>query len=278
MNRHLIFLAILVPALLHADDAPTTQFSRISTDSANSPQALQVAVVSYAGSGHFSTVRVDLVGAVHIADKTYYAELNERFKSYDAVLFELIAPKGASMTLDAQSDSAISGVQRLMRSALDLSFQLEEIDYRQANFVHADLTPKELFASMTERGESLYTYFWKLVSASMREASRDPLGVNSMSKAVTAFGSGKAHPMKVMIAYEFADLDRFSGMLGDDSTSAIIGARNERAIEVLLQQLDAGKNHIGIFYGAAHMRDLEYRLLQLGFRAIETDWIDAWVL
>src|SRR5690349_13867624 len=33
---------------------------------------------------------VDLVGAVHIADAPYYQELNRRFATYDAVLFELV--------------------------------------------------------------------------------------------------------------------------------------------------------------------------------------------
>jgi hypothetical protein len=274
--RKLIFLALLVVSISNADDATSTQFLRITTDSMNRPQALQVAIAAYGSSSKFSGVRVELIGAVHIGDATYYAKLNERFTTYDALLYELIAPEGTAITPDVQSDSAVSSAQRFMRSMLDLAFQLEEIDYSQPNFVHADLTPDEFVASMTQRGESLYTYFWKIISASMREASQDPFGINSMDKIVTAFSSGKAHPLKVMLAYEFADLDRFSDMLGDDSTSAIIGARNERAIEVLLRELDAGKRHVGIFYGAAHMRDLEKRLLQLGFTAVETDWIDAW--
>src|SRR5688572_7108223 len=32
---------------------------------------------------------VDLIGAVHIADAAYYHVLNQRFDSYDSVLFEL---------------------------------------------------------------------------------------------------------------------------------------------------------------------------------------------
>jgi len=276
--RYLIFFVILFPAISNAENAVKTQFMRLTADSTDNPQALQAAVVSYSSNKNFSGVRVDLLSAVHIGDAAYYAKLNERFTTYDALLYELVAPKGTTVTPGSESDSAISGAQRFMRSALGLAFQLDEVDYNQPNFVHADLTPTELSASMAKRGESLYTYFWHIFSASMQEASRDPLGVNSMYKIVTAFSSGKSRPMKVLFAYEMADIDQFSGMLGDDSRSAIIGARNERAIEVLLKEIEDGNRHIGIFYGAAHMRDLENRLLRLGFKATETDWIDAWAL
>lgn len=275
--RYFAALYLLLPSLLLADEALLTKFSRIDSDGHN-PRALQVAIVSYAANGGLSDVRVDLVGAVHIADASYYAELNERFATYDALLYELIAPEGTVITPEAKSDSAISGLQRAMRSMLALTYQLEEIDYGQPNFVHADLSPDEMSASMAERGESLYTYFWKIILASFREVSRDPLGINGMEKMAAAFKSGKSHPLKVMLAYEFADLDRFSGMLGDDSTSAIIGARNERAVQVMRHELDAGKRRVGIFYGAAHMRDLERRLFELGFVAVDTIWLDAWVL
>lgn len=276
--RYIAALLLFAPAIALADDGPLTQFSRIDTDGANQPRAMQVAIVSYAADGGRSDVRVELVGAVHIADASYYAELNERFTKYDALLYELVAPKGTVITPESKSKSAISGLQLALRSMLNLTYQLDEIDYRQANFVHADLSPDEMAVSMAERGESLFTYLWKIVQASFRELSRDPLGIRGMEKMAAAFGSGKSHPMKVMLAYEFADLDRFSGMFGDDSKSALIGARNERAIEVMQRELDAGKRRVGIFYGAAHMRDLENRLLRLGFVAVETVWLDAWVL
>ena len=68
-------------------------------------------------------------------------------------------------------------------------------------------------------------------------------------------------------------------ILGDDSSSAIVGARNQRAIEVLRGQLDAGAQRIGIFYGVAHMTDLEDRLInELGLIYESTSWVDAWRL
>jgi hypothetical protein len=81
-----------------------------------------------------------------------------------------------------------------------------------------------------------------------------------------------------MMANEFASLDRMQNLLGNDAESAVIGARNERAIEVLQREILHGAKHLGIFYGVAHMRDLENRMLAIGFVPVETNWIDAWRL
>ncbi len=35
-------------------------------------------------------LEVDLIGAIHIADKSYYDTLNESFKGYDALLYEMV--------------------------------------------------------------------------------------------------------------------------------------------------------------------------------------------
>ena len=274
----LTYATLLLAGEAGSDDRPATRFTRMDTDDAAKPRALQVAIVSYTKEGDFSGARVDLVSALHVGDASYYATLNERFTTYDSLLYELIAPKGTVITPEHESKSAISSVQRGMRSILDLTHQLEEVDYTAKNFVHADLSPKEMRETMGERGESLSTYFWRIMVASHRESKRDPLGMRAMFQLATALSSGKRNPMKIMLAHDFADIDRFSDMLGSDDTSAIIGARNERAIEVLLTELEAGKRQLGIFYGAAHMRDLERRLQKIGFSIAETTWVDAWVL
>ena len=37
---------------------------------------------------------VDLIGAVHVGEKSYYEALDKQFEDYDAVLYELVAPEG----------------------------------------------------------------------------------------------------------------------------------------------------------------------------------------
>lgn len=277
-RRHSTLLLILwLPALAVAD--ADTLFARVAENEQQQPLALQVAIVSYGLPGN-RKLRIDLVSAVHIGDHAYYADLNKRFESYDALLYELIAPKDAVISRDDnQSKSVLSSTQLAMKNLLDLSFQLDEIDYGARNFVHADLSPQELSQSMHERGESLYVYFWRIFYASMNQYAKDPLGLNEMQKLSSMLTTRSDNAFKVMLAYELVDLDAYGEILGDDADSAVIGARNQRAIDVLREQLLGGAERVAIFYGVAHMPDMEQRLLQqLGLVYLDTTWVDAWRL
>jgi len=260
--------------------AEETKFARVAEDENQQPLALQLAIASYVSRSGNSHVQVDLISAIHIGDAEYFKDLNRRFRSYDAMLYELIAPKDAVITeKDSENRSFISSTQIAMKNMLKLSFQLDEIDYGASNFVHADLSPTELSDSMDERGESLYVYFWRLFYASLDEYAKDPMGLNNMNLFSAMLSADSDNTFKTMLAYEMTDLSKHSEILGEDSESAVIGARNQRAIDVLKDQLKAGDKRIAIFYGVAHMPDMEERLLeQLDLVYLDTTWVDAWRL
>lgn len=254
-----------------------SDFSRIVNDADDRPLLLQLAIVTYEFSGGDSDAQVDLIAAAHVADTNFYSELNNRFMGYDALLYELVAPSGVVIRPGMKAGGFVSGAQRTIAEMLELSLQLEEIDYTADNFVHADLTPTEFRAAMKERDESLYTYAWAIFFTAMRDYRKDPLGIRNW-KALMDGASGEQESLRLLLARDFADLDGMANMLGDDTNSTIIGARNARAVEVLQQELNAGQSRIGIFYGAAHMRDLEERLLEIGLTPVRTTWVEAWSL
>ena len=272
-----LILALATTMPVHAGEE--TKFIRVAEDDQDRPLTLQVAIASYAPSTG-GDIRVDLISAIHIGDREYYAGLNDRFSDYDALLYELIAPKDVVVSeRDSERSGIISNTQIMMKNMLDLSFQLDEIDYAASNFVHADLTPTELSQSMDDRGESLYVYFWRLFYASVNEYAKDPLGLNDIQMLSAMLSSDSDNALKVMLAYEMTNLDRLREVLGDDADSAVIGARNQRAVDVLKSQLDAGEKRIAIFFGVAHMPDLEQRIIdQLDLVYLDTAWIDAWRL
>lgn len=263
---------------LAQDKAP--EFARVDHNADERPRALQMSIASYVPAAGDSLLQVDLVGAVHIGDPSYYAKLNDRFRDYDVLLYELVAPTGGvSGNRLEKRKGILSSTQIGMTRMLDLSFQLDEINYDAANFVHADLSPEELRASMEERGESLYVYFWRIFFATMNEYAKDPLGLRDMELLSGMLAADQENSFKVMIAYEMTNLDSVEDILGDDSSNAVIGARNQRAVDVLRQEIEGGATRIGIFYGVAHMPDLEERLLdQLDMTWDRTDWVDAWQL
>ncbi|MDX2410656.1 MAG: hypothetical protein QNK16_01385 [Woeseiaceae bacterium] len=272
------FLVLTSASIVFAD--ASTEFVRIAEDDQNRPTALQLAVVRYVTADARLGLSVDLVGAVHIGDAAYYAQLNELFESYDVLLYELVAPADAMVTQRvAKRKGLLSTTQVGLTRLLGLSFQLDEINYDMENFVHADLSPSELKQSMEQRGESLYVYFWRLFYASVDSYAKDPLGWNDMQKISGVLSAGQDDSLKTLIAYEMTDMGQIQDVLGEDSDSAVIGARNQRAIDVLQREIAAGAKRIGIFYGVAHMPDLEERLLdQVGLVYEETSWVDAWIL
>ena len=98
---------LMAATLTLADDAATaqdsankisprrpTRFIRVRYDEFDSPVALQTASAKYVlpGTNGKSQLEVVLEGVIHVGDRSYYREFNRRFRHYDVVLYELIAP------------------------------------------------------------------------------------------------------------------------------------------------------------------------------------------
>src|SRR3954454_22896760 len=69
------------------------KFIRLTRDAHGDPQAMETCIVHYvpAKEGDRPGLSVDLIGAVHVGEKSYYDQLNKAFEKYDALLFELVA-------------------------------------------------------------------------------------------------------------------------------------------------------------------------------------------
>lgn len=282
-------LAVAVPAI-PAETAPRaavapTAFARIANDAHGRPTALQLAIVRYASQDERFTV--DLVSAIHVGDAAYYRDLNERFRTYDALLYEMILPgeagEGAEPGGPAGSGGGTRGLglislmQTGLKDMLDLTYQLDEIAYDSANFVHADMTSDMFRKSMEARDESLYVYFWRAFFAAMDDYARDPLGLRDLQVVSGALTSGRGNALKIALAHDLVSTSFSPDVFGSENGSALIEARNEHAIEVLKEQIGAGNRQLGIFYGAAHMPDFERRLVnELGLEKTTVEWVDAW--
>ena len=103
-----------------------------------------------------------------------------------------------------------------MTRALQLSFQLDEIDYTAPNFVHADLSGPELREHMAARDESLYTYFWRVIYTVIRETARDPLGMRDLQTILSSTAVTGRLSLKMMLAYEIARNQSLEEVFGDD--------------------------------------------------------------
>lgn len=248
------------------------------------PQAMQTAIVRYKpAKGQDSGVVVDLIGAIHIGDMSYYEALNRQFEEYDVLLYELVAPEGTKIERGASSRSShpVGALQNSMKDLLELDHQLGVIDYTQENFVHADMTPDEFTESMAERGEGFMQMFFRMMGLSIAEQSKQQAAgkTTDFDLLIAFFQPDRALRLKRLMADQFADTESLLvGFSGPDG-STIITERNKKALRVLSKQIAAGKKKIGIFYGAGHMDDMGERLeKEFQLQPAETFWVEAWNL
>ena len=122
------FLALAFVSAAHAQQeaaAKKTEFLKFEDDGHGGGK-LKTAIATYQDA---NGVTVHLVGAVHIADQPYYDGLNRTFKTYDAVLYEMVKPRDAAPPQpgEERSGSMISVIQRFMKDTLDLKFQLDAV-------------------------------------------------------------------------------------------------------------------------------------------------------
>ncbi len=266
----LLGVVLAMPAV--AAEAPS--FMRMKTDAEGEPQALQVGLARYRdGAGR----TLDLVGAVHVADREYFQDLDARFEDYDVVLYELVGdPDGGERRPAGVGLNLVGLMQGGMKEAMGLAFQLEEIDYERDNFVHADMTAGEFSASMRDRDESWTGTFVQLWAASV--LSQDAAAQQAQMLEVL-FASDRQLAFKRLMAESMIDQAHVLEVLAGEDGSVLITERNRKALSVLERELDNGARNLALFYGAGHLPDFHRRLTgELGFELEVVEWLDAWDL
>ena len=267
--------------MIQALAAQTENFIRVHEDA--SAARLQTAITRY----RKDAATVDLIGAIHIADKGYYAQLNTRFKAYDALLFEMVggeniaagAPHAAQPppaepepVAPRKKERDLTGLRKfydMVARSLNLTGQSDAIDYHAQNFVHADLTLREFNRLQNERHESLLGFFLKAAN----QASDTSKGPDSLN-LIRALLFRNPNLLKLEIVHTLGQGDdQIAAFAGE---SVIISDRNQRCLEVMTRELAAGHKNLGIFYGAAHFPDMEKRLLKHGFKPVKQEWLTAW--
>ena len=280
MKRFLLLQATLAFAVLSAAEKPTNFIRFVEEEQSDS---LQTAVVSYESP---KKVTVDLVGAIHIADKAYFDALNVRFKSYDAVLYELVGPSFEDRNKPEAKKQAeklqwVGQLQTMMRDTLKLHGQLEGIDYTAKNFVHADMDMSQFTQTQTQKQESFLSLYLKASQAQKevnekRGVNSDAAGMVMLLKILTMKDSSTE--LKRMIAQEFDSVEDIMAGMETGGGTVLVGERNKVALQVMDNEIAAGKKRLAIFYGAAHLGDMEERLVKKGFKRTKVEWMKAWDL
>ena len=277
--------------------SPGANYMRLRRGDDQTPLAVETAVTRFEKVVEGQpTLQVDLVSVIHIGEKSYYESLNELFKKYDAVLYELVAPEGtrppplSSGQSRPVSAHPVSAMQRTMQSMLGLEFQLEQVDYAVDNFIHADMTPDEMSKSMTDRQESWMGMILRSMGQSMAQQGIQQVNEKKGDKKGQAapnngqilfafFAKDRALRLRRIAAQQFDNMDAQMAAMQGPNGSTLITERNKKALQVLDREIKNGKKQIAIFYGAGHMVDMAERLeKEHGFKRQSDQWLTAWSL
>ncbi|MDR2642048.1 MAG: hypothetical protein LBC74_04565 [Planctomycetaceae bacterium] len=253
------------------------------------PTSLDTPIVKFENKK--TGLEVSLIGAVHIADKKYYEELNNEFKKYDVVLFELVVNNSAKdkdnnlnkkllNKLDKKKKNSYGELQSGIGNFLDLSNQIDHIDYRAKNMIHADLTWEEFLDRVEKRGDWFFMILREFLTAM---SSTDGEQENELELEGRIIGSLLSSNPALSLKRNFARL--LTGKLGNASQllpqeeSAIITDRNKAALKVLKKEIKKGTKKIAIFYGCAHLPEFADSLKKdLKLQKTEITWLVAWDL
>lgn len=270
-----------------ATEAQPGEFTRYLIPNERVAGGLDVAITYYVHPK--GGPRIDLVGAVHIADRGYYREIQQVLEDAGTVLFEGVMPKGMT---NAEFDrgppagkpkSAVRQLQEKMARWLGLAFQLEGVTYRRPHFVHADVTTDALDGEDEETKEKVTESSRSGIFAQARFMNgllklAGPLFDLLLGKGDTAGPLRKGLKQNMAEMLGTMDMEERMRRMDPERVAWILDHRNAVAIERLKEQLEKqAKGPIAIFYGAGHMPGLEKALLdELGYRRAGARWLRAW--
>lgn len=258
------------------------KFMRLQRDDNGRLQSMDTAIVRFVpADGKPNGLVVDLISAVHIGEKSYYQQLNKEFEQYDALLYELVAPAGTRVPEGGAPGEGgfVASLQQGLKGVLNLEYQLEIVNYQKDNFVHADMSPEEFFKSMSDRGESIWTMFLKAMEQAAAQQQNETGSPQMRMLLSLMLNKNKALAIKRIMAEQLEDVESAVKIFDGPDGSTIITERNKKALQVLAEQIAAGKKTIGIFYGGGHLPDMEQRLVSdFGLKRQGQRWLVAWNL
>lgn len=172
------------------------------------------------------------------------------------------------------------GLQSELARTLGLEFQLDAINYDHSNWRCSDMSMDQLQRAFEAKGLDFAPIGGTLAGSSLPGKMASFL--LRMVRAADAFFEGViADACKVMLIEMLGDesvMRQALQQFGEDFTNVIVNQRNQVVIEDLKTIIkgEPAVKSVAIFYGAAHMRDMADRLIELGYAPSgEPQWIEA---
>jgi hypothetical protein len=290
-------LGLLQPDVLSGQPSPTptNSYMRVVSPDTNSIE-LQIAVRQLLPARK-GAPKLSLVGVSHLGETNYYQSIQKLLDAHDLVLFEGVRSPGeedgGQQRKMAEVDEA--SLQFTMARSLGLAFQLSVINYEQAHFRNSDLSLDQIGQLLTrrprpgaaegkaeppERAASPELHMLVQVMDGSSFLGMVANGIVRMLGSSPRLQSTTKLMLIELLGNLQGDLTEMGALPPDMKRflSVLLHARNAVVVNDVRLELDRPKpaRNIAVFYGAAHMHDLEKRLCQeLGYRPGEDQWLPA---
>lgn len=228
-----------------------------------------------------------LTGASHIGESNYFRALQEHLDAQDLVLFEGVKQRPGGAEAGIVPEVGDDSLQLTLAESLGLAFQLKAINYRRAHFRNSDLSIPELQQCLMENlGESQDAGGTAELAALLALMDGSSFLGKVVQFGVRLLGSSpKLQALTKLTLIETigqlrGDLSQMQGLPPEmkQLMQVLIQKRNQAVLKDLkaaLRQRSSPRS-ISIFYGAAHMPDMEQRLRkEFTYRPAEEVWFNA---
>jgi hypothetical protein len=135
--------------------------------------------------------------------------------------------------------------------------------------------------SMSKRDEGFMQMYFRMMGASMAQQSQQTAkGENAEVDMMAAlFSKDRPRLLKIAMAKQFESMEQLLTSITGPNGSTIITERNNRALDVLEEQLDEGVDRIAIFYGAGHLSEMNDEMAKrFDMKPVAVTWVEAWNL
>lgn len=311
--QKMLWLLMLVP--LTACQSPRVQtpvtspqpYMRVTRE-ANGAASLDI-VIREMRAPSKKAPAIYLVGVSHIGEAAYYETVQERLETMGLVMFEGVraseerakpkahdpnAPPPRKMPKRAGGEFSL---QADLAKSLGLSFQLDAIDYERPHFLNSDMTIAQISEILNpppppgakgkmvpanpdeDTGAAQFNNLMSAMDGSGFLGGVIQMGVKFIGANTKLQTLVKLSFIEVLGSLE-GDISRLE--LPSPGLQELLHVLIEKRNRVVMDDLQATlaektpPKSIAIFYGAAHMPDMETRLqTEFGYRPVKDEWLNA---
>lgn len=283
--------------------APPQAYLRVNR-APDSTLSLQVAIREMAAPQK-RRPKIFLVGVTHLGETNYYRALQERLDRCQLVLYEGIGDVPREQA-GLKREVREATLQARLARALGLALQLEVIQYDRPHFKNSDLTTEQLWQVM-QRDASLGPAppgqpGLPLLLAGAVERAEGSVG-EGLGEMLDILEGASLNGVLVHTLVQFiaasprlqatvkaALIETMGGIQGDLTESAYIPEDWQALMNFLIKERNTivlndvrrllhekrPPGTVAIFFGAAHMHDLEARLsAEVGYQPVREEWLTA---